>query len=190
MSVLHGMPVDWVVASLPAQHPIALTAKRFIHCNAGQHWQWDGVQFDVLNPGPWINAAQAKENNRGCVLKVSSAAGRALLPADIEQASEWELTQRSGENLASDLLLAPHHGSKTSSSIEFMNAVHPQIVMISAGYRNRFGHPKVDILNRYTASGAQVFRSDDDGAVTFRFAREGITSEAYRRVHTRYWHGK
>ena len=190
MSVLHGMPVDWVVASLPAQHPIALTAKRFIHCNAGQHWQWDGVQFDVLNPGPWINAAQAKENNRGCVLKVSSAAGRALLPADIEQASEWELTQRSGENLASDLLLAPHHGSKTSSSIEFMNAVHPQIVMISAGYRNRFGHPKVDILDRYTASGAQVFRSDDDGAVTFRFAREGITSEAYRRVHTRYWHGK
>jgi competence protein ComEC len=190
LSVMHAMPIDWIAASLPPEHPIARSAKRFIPCSAGQNWQWDGVHFEVLNPGPWINVAQRNGNNRGCVLKVSSRAGSLLLPADIEHESEWQLTQSHLDALRSDVMLAPHHGSKTSSSVEFLRAVHPQIIMVSSGYRNRFGHPKDEILDRYAASGATVFRSDRDGAVTFRFAENSVSAESYRQIHKRYWYGQ
>ena len=190
LSVMQGMPIDWIAASLPAEHAIALSAKRFIPCLAGQSWQWDGVRFDMFHPSPWVNVATTSDNNRGCVLKISSPAGSILLPADIEQQSELELTQQFGDGLASDVLLAPHHGSKTSSSNVFLRAVHPQFVMVSAGYRNRFGHPKNEILDRYAASGATVLRSDLDGAVTFRFEDGPVSAEAYRRTHRRYWYGR
>jgi competence protein ComEC len=189
LSVMHGMPIDWVAASLPADHPIALKAKRFVPCFAGQHWQWDGVQFEVLNPGPWINVASSNDNNRGCVIKIASTAGSILLPADIEQESEFELTQQVQNTLTADVLLAPHHGSRTSSSAGFLRAVQPRFVMVSAGYRNRFGHPKNEILERYAASGATVLRSDRDGAVTFRFENGDVSAEAYRDTHRRYWYG-
>ena len=190
LSVMRGIPIDWIAASLPPQHPIVLGAKRFIPCNAGQSWQWDGVRFDMLHPGPWIDVAQASDNNRGCVLKISSGGVSMLLPADIEQASELELTRTHSAALASSVLLAPHHGSKTSSSNEFLRAVHPQIVMVSAGYRNRFGHPKDEIMDRYAALGASVYRSDRDGAVTFRFDQGGVHAQAYRQAQPRYWHGR
>ena len=190
LSVMRGMPIDWIAASLPPLHPIVLGAKRFIPCNAGQSWQWDGVRFDMLHPGPWIDAAQANDNNRSCVLKISSGGASMLLPADIEQASELELTRTHSAALASSVLLAPHHGSKTSSSVEFLRAVHPQIVMVSAGYRNRFGHPKDEIMDRYAALGASVYRSDRDGAVTFRFDQGGVHARAYRQAQPRYWHGR
>ena len=190
LSVMHGMAIVWIAASLPPQHPIALGAQRFVPCSAGQSWQWDGVRFDVLNPGPWINIAQTKENNRGCVLKISSRAGSILLPADIERESEWELTQNRLHDLNATVMLAPHHGSKTSSSMGFLQAVQPQIVMVSSGYRNRFGHPKDEILERYAVMGATVFRSDRDGAVTFRVGGNGVHAEAYRQTHRRYWYGQ
>ena len=144
----------------------------------------------MLHPGPWIDAAQASDNNRGCVLKISSGGVSMLLPADIEQASELELTRTHSAALASSVLLAPHHGSKTSSSNEFLRAVHPQIVMVSAGYRNRFGHPKDEIMGRYAVLGAAVYRSDRDGAVTFRFDQGGVHAQAYRQAKPRYWHGR
>ena len=190
LSVMRGMPIDWITASLPAEHPIATNAKHYVPCAAGQRWQWDGVRFEILHPGPWLNVAAMKENNRGCVLKISSQVGSILLPADIERESEFELTQHSSEALRSDVLLAPHHGSKTSSSKEFLDAVHPQFIMVSAGYRNRFGHPKNEILDRYAASGATVFRSDRDGAVTFRFDGGQVRAETYRQSHPRYWYDR
>ncbi len=190
LSVMHALPIDWIAASLPPQHPISLGAKRFIPCIVGQSWQWDGVRFEMLHPGPWIEVSTANDNNRGCVLKVSSGAASMLLPADIEQASEWELTQTHATTLASSVMLAPHHGSKTSSSKEFLRAVQPQIIMVSAGYRNRFGHPKGEILDRYAASGATIYRSDRDGAVTFRFDQNGVHAEAYRRAQAHYWYNR
>ena len=190
LSVMHGMPIDWIAASLPTEHLIAINAKRFVPCFAGQNWQWGGVRFEMLHPGPWINVATTSDNNRGCVLKISSRLGSILLPADIEQESEFELTRQSREALASDVLLAPHHGSKTSSSDEFLRAVQPQFIMVSAGYRNRFGHPKNEILDRYAAAGAMVFRSDRDGAVTFRFDDDRVHAQGYRQTHQRYWYGR
>ena len=92
LSVMAELPIDWIAGSLPEQHPIATRAKRFVICSAGQNWHWDGVRFEVLHPGPWLNVAQTNDNNRGCVLKISSPSGSILLPADIEQESEGELT--------------------------------------------------------------------------------------------------
>ena len=190
LSIMLAMPIAWIAASLPSLHPIALGATRFVACNAGQSWQWDGVRFDMLNPGALINVTQGNDNNRGCVLKISSRGGSILLPADIEQESERELTQTRSQDLASNVMLAPHHGSKTSSSAAFLLAVRPQFVMVSAGYRNRYGHPKSEILDRYAASGATVFRSDRDGAVTFRFDPDHVEVEAYRQIHPHYWFGQ
>ena len=190
LSVLRSMPVDSLVASLPDHHPIVAAAQKYLPCGAGQSWQWDGVRFDVLHPGPWINAATIKDNDRGCVVRVSSRFGSLLLPADIEQRSEAELVAKDDSNLKSTVLIAPHHGSKTSSSDEFLRAVQPQIVVVSAGYRNRFGHPKAEILDRYATAGAHVYRSDRDGAVTLRFDPSGLQAEAYRAQHQRYWFGR
>ena len=131
-----------------------------------------------------------RDNDRGCVVKISSRFGSMLLPADIEVASEMELVDARAANLPSTVMLSPHHGSKTSSSAEFLATVQPKFVVVSAGYRNRFGHPKQAIVQRYEAAGATIYRSDRDGAVTFRFDERGVHGEAYRASAKRYWFGR
>ena len=190
LSVLRALPVTWVAASLPDNHPIAAAAPTYLHCAAGQSWQWDGVRFDVLHPGPWLSTAASRDNDRGCVIRVSSRFGSALLPADIEAATETELLAKDRDALKATLLVAPHHGSKTSSTAEFLRAVQAKIVVVSAGYRNRFGHPKGEILDRYAAAGTEVYRSDRDGAVRMGFDEAGVTAEAYRVAQRRYWFGR
>ncbi len=190
LSVLRSLPVDSLVASLPDNHPIVAVARKYLTCSAGRSWQWDGVRFDVLHPGPWISASTIKDNDRGCVVRVSSRFGSLLLPADIEARSEAELVTKDFSSLKSTVLIAPHHGSKTSSSDGFLRAVQPEMVVVSAGYRNRFGHPKAEILDRYAAAGARVYRSDRDGAVTLRFDQSGLQAEAFREQHRRYWFGR
>jgi competence protein ComEC len=113
-----------------------------------------------------------------------------LLPADIEVASEMELVDAYAASLQSTAMLSPHHGSKTSSSAAFLTAVQPQFVIVSAGYRNRFGHPKQEILQRYEAADMAIYRNDRDGAVTFRFDARGVRAEAYREEAKRYWFGR
>ncbi|MEO5862447.1 MAG: DNA internalization-related competence protein ComEC/Rec2 [Burkholderiales bacterium] len=190
LSVLRAVPIDWIMASLPKDHPLEQAARKFIPCSGGQSWQWDGVGFEVLHPGPFINVAATRDNDRGCVLKISSRFGSMLLPADIEATSEQQLVQSHTTSLPSTVMISPHHGSKTSSSADFLAAVQPKFVVVSAGYRNRFGHPKEEILQRYEAAGAALYRSDRDGAVTFRFDGQGVRAEAYREIARRYWYGQ
>jgi competence protein ComEC len=97
------------------------------------------------------------------------------------------MLEREGADLRADILLAPHHGSRTSSTAEFLDAVRPGIVVIPVGYRNRFGHPKADVLGRYEASGARVLRTDLDGAVTVRLGTQAILAEGERTASQRYW---
>jgi competence protein ComEC len=130
---------------------------------------------------------ELKDNARSCVLKVDSAFGSMLLPADIEQGSEMELLRTHREAVRADVLLAPHHGSGTSSSIAFLAQVAPGLVVIPVGYRNRFGHPKPEVVARYEALGARVLRSDRDGAVMLRFTADGLSAEGYRGQYRRYW---
>ena len=189
LSLLDGLPVDWTASSMPEDHPFR-QAPGHRPCFDGQAWTWDSVRFEMLHPAPAdYAAAKRKSNDMSCVLKVTSAQGSVLLTGDIETVSEQALSKRHGALLRADVLLAPHHGSRTSSSAEFLAAVGAGTVIFPVGYRNRFRHPNAAVLQRYEATGARLLRSDRDGAVTLRFGvLRGLTLE--REERRRYWHGR
>ena len=188
ISVLDSLPVDWLASSLSAEHPIPTHARRSLACYAGQSWEWDGVRFEILHPelSSYQNE-KLKTNARGCVLKITSPHGAVLLPADIEKSSEQELLKRTPEQLHADVLVAPHHGSKTSSTEIFLQQVQPKTVIFTVGYRNPFGHPKAEVVKRYKTLGSKIYRSDLDGALTLDFDSRGATAQPYRAQHRRYW---
>jgi competence protein ComEC len=188
LSVLEAVPVEWLVSSLKVDHPIQLAASNRRHCYAEESWQWDGVQFDMLHPseGSYSNP-KLKTNALSCVLKITTAHGSVLLPADIEKKSEHHLLANNGNALPSTVLVAPHHGSKTSSTDEFVRQVNPRLVIFTVGYRNRFGHPREEVVERYRALGSTLLRSDIDGAVLLRFADNALAVETSRALRRRYW---
>jgi competence protein ComEC len=188
-TVLQALPVDWVLTSLPDFDPLVVRAEPALRCAAGQGWEWDGVRFEVLHPVRESYGDHAvKDNDRSCVLAIAAPGGHVLLPADIERRSEEELLRRARDRLRADVLLAPHQGSRTSSIPDFVRAVGPGVVIFPVGYRNRFGHPHGDVLRRYAESGARVYRTDRDGAVTISIRADGTIRVApYRAFYRRYW---
>jgi competence protein ComEC len=145
------------------------------------------VRFEIFHPSPESYDLRAKNNDRGCVLKVTGQGGSILLPADIERRSEEALLAQ-GAQLAADVLVAGHHGSKTSSTAAFVDAVRPRAVVFPVGYRNRFGHPHPEVLQRYRDFGSAIYRTDLDGAVLITMTPEsGITIDRQRAVYRRYW---
>ncbi|MCK9200984.1 MAG: DNA internalization-related competence protein ComEC/Rec2 [Gallionella sp.] len=157
-------------------------------CADGQGWEWDGVRFDVLHPDKAPSVYDKKQDNElSCVLRIAIGDQRILLTGDIEKDGERRLLNEHGDELHTTLLVAPHHGSKSSSSPDFVAATLPDHVVFTAGYRNRFGHPRVEVLQRYTDSGAQLLRSDKDGAILVEMDAHGLTLERYRQTHRRYW---
>jgi len=158
-----------------------------IACRAGQRWEWDGVRFQVLHP-PAHHYAQPNypDNARSCVIRVEAGPAGVLLTGDIERLSEMNLRER-GQPLAAEVLVVPHHGSASSSTAEFLAAVHPRHIVIPVGHRNRYGHPHPEVLARYRALGAPIWRTDRDGAVTLRLGRGGVAVERAREVERRYW---
>lgn len=133
-------------------------------CQAGQRWHWDGVDFSVLQP---FSEQSGSKNNRSCVLKVSSRDLTVLLPGDIEQEAEQQLVRHYGSALAADIVVVPHHGSRTSSTQGFIEAVQTDYALFPVGYRNRYGFPKEDVVKRYQDSGSVTLRSDHHGALIF-----------------------
>ena len=187
-SVLDAVPVDWVASSLSPEDPLRDSGTH-LPCFDGQSWEWDGVRFEMLHPRYAAYAEPArKTNDMGCVLKIATAGTSVLLTADIEAVSEQALLARHRGQLKADWLVAPHHGSRTSSTPAFIEAVGAKTVIFPVGYRSRFRHPNAEVVRRYEASGAQLLRSDRDGAVTLRLgpARAGVELE--REVRRRYWH--
>ncbi|MDD5241912.1 MAG: DNA internalization-related competence protein ComEC/Rec2 [Sulfuricella sp.] len=188
-SVLDAVPINWLASSLPVDSPILPHAKKSLPCFAGQSWQWDGVRFDMLHPA-WESYSDEhlKKNARGCTLKITSPYGSVLLPADIERESEAEILARTPAALPATLLVAPHHGSKTSSTEAFIRQVNPSIVIFTSGYRNHFGHPKPEVVERYRTLGSQLYRSDRDGAVLLCFGKnEEPALQTWRQERQRYW---
>ena len=155
-------------------------------CAAGQGWTWDGVQFRIVHPAVGFRAEG--RNNHACVLHVSNGVHAALLTADIERPAEQWLVKQA-EHLQADVLLAPHHGSKTSSSAEFLAAVQPRLAIVSTGYLNRFHHPHPKILERYQQHGIKVLNTVDTGALDVVFPATGvdISVSAYRQEYGRFW---
>ena len=158
-------------------------------CIAGDSWRWDGIEFSLLHPpAHHYRNRNYKDNDRSCVLKVTGPGGSILLTADIERLGELNLLERIPDDLRADVLLAPHHGSKTSSMAEFLDAVGPRKVVIPVGHRNRYGHPAPEVLARYRARGMEALRTDRDGAVELRFTRRGLETYRARLIQRRYWH--
>ncbi len=195
LSILEAMPVDAFFSSLDQTHALAQSARlatgRNIHCHTGQSWNWNGVLFEILHPFPGIyQHPQRKTNPSSCVLKITTEYGSVLIPADIERQSEQTLLAHSPQQLPSTVLIAPHHGSLTSSSDAFVRQVNPDVAIFTVGYRNRFGHPRSEVVRRYQEVGALLLRSDCNGAVSIRFEPHGLSVSGWRQTRIRYWHQK
>ncbi|PTN10982.1 DNA internalization-related competence protein ComEC/Rec2 [Nitrosomonas aestuarii] len=188
LSILNAMPVDALLSSLDADHPISQNALQSTQCAAGQFWQWDGVTFEILYPAAQIyRNPQRKTNASSCVLKITTAHGSVLIPADIGHRAEQFLLDHVHGKLPSTVLIAPHHGSLTSSGVEFVEQINPLLTIFTVGYRNRFGHPREEVVNRYRELGNTLLRSDWHGAVLLRLDWEGMSVESWRQTHPRYW---
>lgn len=189
-SILDNLQVDLLSSSLRADNPIVYAAKKSQRCEAGQQWEWDGVRFEILHPVPVIYTSDKwKPNALSCTLKVSTANHSLLLAGDIEAIQEDELVNRIPEKLQSHVLLAPHHGSGTSSTIPFLQVVKPELALFQVGYLNRYHHPKTEVMQRYLDFGIKPLRTDISGAITLQFGSVLSVSE-YRKAHRRYWYPK
>ncbi|AIY40956.1 DNA internalization-related competence protein ComEC/Rec2 [Collimonas arenae] len=194
LSVMDAVKVGVVYSSLPPRHPIVKAASDHQHCHEGQAWQWGKMKFEMLYPNIeqyQASAAQQKSKPHmvSCTLKVSHGQHTILLPGDIEAAQERQLVARYGEDLRSTVLLAPHHGSGTSSTAAFLAEVDPEIVLFQVGYRNRFHHPKQQVAERYRERGVTAFRNDEGGAILLKFG-DDVMADTYRNQHRRYWYGR
>lgn len=155
-------------------------------CQNGQSWQWDGIEFYFLHPDKGQNIGG---NNRSCVLQIRVGSYTVLLPGDIETRAENELVARFKDQLHSDILIAPHHGSKTSSSQAFIEQVAPQMVFVANGYRNRYRFPHESVIQRYTDSEIAWFETAKLGAISVSITADGIAKPVFWRHKTqRYWH--
>ena len=176
-SLREEIPADRVLSSVPERLPGASM------CSAPEAWEWDGVRFTLIHPAQ----VGLRHNNNSCVLRIQSAYGSLLLPGDIEREAEAMLVARVGAGLQSDVLVAPHHGSKTSSSEDFVAHTRPRIVLFPVGYRNRYHHPHPTVLERYGKLTPEMYDSPHQGAIEIHFGPSGVAVSGYRTRHRRYW---
>lgn len=192
-AVLATQPHAQLLSSIEAAHPLQ-TLRPAQRCLAGQKWLWDGVAFEVLHPTtPDYDNPRAKSNTLSCVLKITAAhAGpSALLVGDIEAAQEQRLANQPemAMLLKSDVLLVPHHGSKTSSTPAFLDMVQPRLAIVQAGYRNSYRHPAPEVVERYAQRNITLLRSDTCGALRWSSAEAGkaLSTTCQRQAERYYW---
>jgi len=192
-ALLTMQPQVQLISSMAGEGGL-VTRRPATRCVAGQRWQWDGVDFEVLHPQVADYGQPQKTNAMSCVLRISNGQRSALLAGDIEQPQEAQLVQAQANlpptqasPLRADVLLVPHHGSKTSSSAAFLAVVQPRIALVQAGYRNRFGHPAPPVLVRYQEQGARLVDTPHCGAATWQsWLADDVRCQ--REVDRRYWH--
>jgi competence protein ComEC len=182
-SLMAGIPVGQLSAGVPS----AVTGRVADACRSGEGWEWDGVGFGILHPPAHSGRTG---NNASCVLRIESAGGKVLLlSGDIEAVVEQRLVEEAAAELRADVLVVPHHGSLTSSTPGFIEAVGAATVLHPVGYRNRYGFPRPQVVERYRASGAEQYDTARHGAIRVRLPADatdpGVT--AWRCVAARYW---
>lgn len=182
-SLLQAYPAASILSSVPEKLPDNTVS----HCRQGQRWSWDGVEFQMLHPGAGTGLAG---NNASCVLRVEAAGGSGLLlTGDIESAAERKLLRNHADVLPADVLVVPHHGSKTSSLQAFVRAVAPNIAVFPAGHLNRFRFPDRHVVARYAAAGASLYQTGKSGAIGITLAADSADPvvSRYRMTSPRYW---
>jgi competence protein ComEC len=185
--LLQRWPIEHVRHSLPSEHSIFqdVSAPRSSqNCLAGQYWHKDAVKFQILWPPPDYHPDN--DNAKSCVLRISTPQHSLLITADISKREEAMLLAR-GQLAPSEVLIAPHHGSKSASSQDMINAVSPKYAVFSAGFMNRFGHPRSEVLERYRSAGAQTLITSHSGALHFDF-KSPLQINSQRQMAPRYWY--
>ena len=187
-AVLAMQPQARLVSSIEDSHELQALRKSE-RCLAGQRWRWDGIDFEILHPLPADYEIKVRSNAMSCVLRISNGAHTALLAGDLEAAQELRLVGNPDMQalLRADFLLMPHHGSKTSSTGPFLDAVRPQFALAQAGYRNRFNHPVASVLARYADRQIQVIKSPGCGAALWA-SQQPARVTCHRAASQRYWH--
>lgn len=185
----HVGGAESILAKIPVQNIIAseeniIVNQQNILCKSGMSWHWDGVEFNILHPS---HEFYRKRNDRSCVLMIKAKGQKVLLTGDIEKSSETELINAYGDYLKSSVMLVPHHGSKTSSSEGFIDTVQPEYALIPVGYKNRYGHPKEEVLARYRARNIKLLSTEKDGAINIRLGQD-IRTQLYKLQHRRFWY--
>jgi competence protein ComEC len=178
-----------VRAEIEVRDIIASEATRVIEpraraCRKGLSWEWDGVRFEFLHPGA---GSHWSGNDGSCVLRVRGRHGAALIPGDIERPAEASILADSQDHLAAALLIAPHHGSRSSSTPGWVRAVRPQVVIIPAARRNRFGFPHPEVAAAYRRAGARVLTTGESGAITVAFRSASVEVSGFRERVPRFW---
>lgn len=182
-ALLAAMPVEGV--SVGPSVSLALPTR--MGCERGQQWQWDGVTFSVLHPERQTQtpALSRSGNNSSCVLLIRAGAGSALLTGDIEADGERELLSRGVPPVT--VVVAPHHGSGTSSSSLFVAAARPDVTIFSTGYRNRWNFPRAEVVKRWREAGSRTYDTSDSGAIAVSFATTKVQVREHRHTRRRYW---
>ena len=177
-----------VITSMAANGPVG-SHRPDSECAAGLHWVWDGVSFEVLYP---FDVRSGFANAHSCVIRIEGSGGSALLTGDIESAGERTLVAGHAHRLAADVIVVPHHGSATSSTREFLDAVSPSIALFSSAEHGRHRLPHPGVLSRYADAGAAIFSTSRCGAVTVDFPahREARVTGLEREARRRYWHAR
>jgi competence protein ComEC len=215
-SVLNEISVKQMHSSLPSIHELMRIAQKkaipHTRCSQGLSWEWDGVRFEVLHPHfndyldqtpdqiqdqvskdveqkKALKNSKPKTNPMSCVLKVSTPQYSILLLGDIEKAQEKRLVETQPEQLKTSILMAPHHGSGTSSSLAFLQATQAQYGLFQVGYRNSYRHPKAEVWQRYLDIGIHPLRTDQEGAIQIQLGAT-LNLQSYRSTYVRYWHEK
>ena len=154
-------------------------------CRAGQAWTWDGVTFSFLHPPPHFPYLG---NQSSCVLRIEASGSSALLPGDIGRHVESRLARLPAGQVHADVLLVPHHGSDTSSSLDFIAAVRPSLGLVAVGHENRFGLPKPIVSGRYARYRVPLLDTATSGAIHLRLGPQGVqVRQRMRQDRRRYW---
>jgi competence protein ComEC len=179
-TILKQLPVLAIKTSVPDRFQYMNVS----YCLRGEHWLWDGVKFEFIYPLP---DKLHLDNNSSCVLRITNGYKTILLTGDIEKLAENDLVKWDGKNLAADILVAPHHGSKTSAMNEFIDDVNPSIVLFPVGYRNRYHFPHPSVLRKYQQRYIGYFDTATDGAIQYRINKTLSIPILYRVNHLHYW---
>ena len=182
LSLVQSFPVKELLSGDP-ERILGHAAGR---CVSGKAWQWDGVRFSILHPD---QSLKWQGNNASCVLLVEAAGKRLLITGDIEYRAERWLLEQQGEALQADIVTVPHHGSRSSSRDPFVAAVAPSYALVSAGYRNRYGFPKQEVVQRWREAGASILNTANTGAIRLKLKPDAALSvpTLYRQQARHYW---
>jgi competence protein ComEC len=182
-SILETMPVGRLIVG-PS---VKLTRSHVAEiCQRGTRWSWDGVKFEILHPS---GTAYAKDNDSSCVLRVEANGMSALLAGDIQEEAETALIDQQLDRAS--VVVVPHHGSRTSSTPRFVAATRPQFAIFSAGYRNRWGFPKADVVERWNGEGARALSTIEGGAISIELnGAAPSAAHEFRLEHRHYWRAR